>query len=113
MQGEAFGCPYKTFSPAELAESLRALQLPNQAVQEALGKARAGHFQLACTAAWEGVHKCMCDTGINHPNQVCAVPAACLRHFAFHEDSTRRLSGLCRSEKHPSAHVMAVLKSAC
>jgi hypothetical protein len=39
VQGEAFGCPYKTLSPVALAESLRALQLPDQAVQEALGSA--------------------------------------------------------------------------
>ena len=41
-------------------------------VNEAVAKAKAGHFQLACAAAWEGQHSCSCDTGINHPNQVCS-----------------------------------------
>lgn len=31
---------------------------------------QAGHFQLACGMAFQGVHGCACDTGINHPNQV-------------------------------------------
>ena len=70
MQGDAFGCPYKTLSPGELADALRALRLPPAAAQAAVAKARGGHFQLACMAAWEGAHGCACDTGINHPNQV-------------------------------------------
>lgn len=41
-------------------------------IEEACNKAKAGHFQLACAAAWEGKHGCACDTGINHPNQVGA-----------------------------------------
>lgn len=41
-------------------------------VEEAVLKAAAGHFQLACASAWEGKHSCACDSGINHPNQVCA-----------------------------------------
>ena len=39
-------------------------------IDEAVTKARGGHFQLACAAVWEGKHGCMCETGINHPNQV-------------------------------------------
>lgn len=39
-------------------------------IEEACGKAKAGHFQLACAAAWEGKHGCVCESGINHPNQV-------------------------------------------
>ncbi len=39
-------------------------------VDEACAKAKAGHFQLACAAVWEGKHGCSCETGINHPNQV-------------------------------------------
>ena len=69
-QGDAFGCPYKTLSPGELADALRALRLPPAAAQQAAAKARGGHFQLACMAAWEGAHGCACDTGVNHPNQV-------------------------------------------
>ena len=45
------------------------------AVSEAVAKAKAGHFQLACAAAWEGQHSRSCDTGINHPNQVCSRPS--------------------------------------
>ena len=75
MQGDAFGCPYKTLSPGELADTLRALRLPPASVQDAVAKARGGHFQLACMAAWEGAHGRMCDTGVNHPNQVWAWPA--------------------------------------
>ena len=37
--------------------------------EEAVGKAKAGHYQLACAAVWEGKMGCSCDTGINHPNQ--------------------------------------------
>lgn len=38
-------------------------------VDEAVSKAKGGHYQIACAAAFEGVHNCPCDTGINHPNQ--------------------------------------------
>ena len=41
-------------------------------IDEACSKAAAGHYQLACAAAWEGKHGCACETGINHPNQVRA-----------------------------------------
>jgi hypothetical protein len=79
-QNEAFGCPYKTLSPAELAEQLRSMQLPRGAAEEAVAKARSGHYQLACHAVFEGRHGCPCDTGINHPNQVTALfdPVPCL-----------------------------------
>ena len=70
MQGEAFGCPYKTASPQELTEMLRAMRLPPQAVEEAVTKARGHHYQLACTAAFQGQHSCICESGISHPNQV-------------------------------------------
>lgn len=39
-------------------------------VRQIVSKAKAGHYQLACGLAFEGVHHCSCDTGINHPNQV-------------------------------------------
>ena len=69
-QGQAHGCPYKTWNAPQLTAALSAMRLAPSAVQEAVTKARGGHFQLACAAAFEGVHKCDCDTGINHPNQV-------------------------------------------
>jgi len=46
------------------------LQVAPAKIEEAASKAKAGHFQLACAAAWEGKHGCACETGINHPNQV-------------------------------------------
>lgn len=63
------GCPYRTFNATSLTAALGRLKLPAEAVSEAAAKAKAGHFQLACAAAWEGQHSCSCDTGINHPNQ--------------------------------------------
>ncbi|KAK9838163.1 hypothetical protein WJX81_005591 [Elliptochloris bilobata] len=68
-KGDAFGCPYKTLSAAELAGALARLRLPPRAADEATARARAGHFQLACASAFEGAHGCACETGINHPNQ--------------------------------------------
>ncbi len=79
-QGDAFGCPYKTLAPGELAGALGRLRLPPRAADEAAAKARAGHFQLACAAAFEGAHGCACDTGINHPNQA---RRACLAHIGL------------------------------
>lgn len=73
VQGDAFGCPYVTLAPAELAEQLHALRLPAETVQDAVAKARGKHYQLACMAAFEGQHTCICDSGINHPNQVCSM----------------------------------------
>jgi len=74
VQGEAFGCPYKTLSPQELSEMLRALRLPPRTVEEAVSKAKGHHYQLACTAAFQGQHSCICESGISHPNQVCLMP---------------------------------------
>ena len=70
VQGEAFGCPYKTASPQELTEQLRAMRLPPRVVEEAVSKARGHHYQLACTAVFQGQHNCICESGISHPNQV-------------------------------------------
>ncbi len=73
-QGDAHGCPYKTLDPEGLRAALGRLRVTGAAAEEAVGKARAGHFQLACAAAFAGAHGgCQCDTGINHPNQVCNV----------------------------------------
>ena len=73
MQGEAFGCPYKTASPQELTEQLRAMRLPPRVVEEAVSKARGHHYQLACTVVFQGQHNCICESGISHPNQVCCL----------------------------------------
>eukprot|EP00887_Chlorella_sp_A99_P000561 scaffold17.g561.t1 len=66
------GCPYKTFAPDSLRTALQRLQVAPAKVDEAVAKARGGHFQLACAAAWEGKHGCACEIGINHPNQARA-----------------------------------------
>ncbi|BDA49539.1 DNA primase large subunit [Coccomyxa sp. Obi] len=68
-KGDAFGCPYVTLAPAELAEQLQAMRLPAETVKDAVAKARGKHYQLACMAVFEGQHTCICDSGINHPNQ--------------------------------------------
>lgn len=67
------GCPYKTYDADSLRAALTRLRVAPSAVDEAVAKARGGHFQLACSAAFEGCHGCECETGINHPNQVCPV----------------------------------------
>ncbi len=72
VQGDAFGCPYVTLAPAELAEQLQALRLPSETVRDAVAKSKGKHYQLACMAVFEGQHTCICDSGINHPNQVRA-----------------------------------------
>ncbi|PSC74309.1 DNA primase large subunit [Micractinium conductrix] len=67
--GQVHGCPYKTFGQDSLRAALSRLQVAPAKVEEAVLKAAAGHFQLACASAWEGKHSCACDSGINHPNQ--------------------------------------------
>ena len=67
------GCPYKVFGKGQLTAALGRLGLKASAAQTVVNKAQEGHFQLACAAAFEGVHSCACDTGINHPNQVCGL----------------------------------------
>jgi DNA primase large subunit len=67
--GQVHGCPYRLFGEEALRAALTRLQVPSNKLEEAVGKAKAGHFQLACAAVWEGKMGCSCDTGINHPNQ--------------------------------------------
>lgn len=68
--GDCHGCPYKTLDSEALRAALGRLQIGGPALEEAVSKARGGHFQLACGAAFAGAHNgCHCDTGINHPNQ--------------------------------------------
>ncbi|EFN53581.1 hypothetical protein CHLNCDRAFT_8099, partial [Chlorella variabilis] len=66
---QVHGCPYRTFNQQSLRSALGRLQVSPAKIEEAVGKAAAGHYQLACAAAWEGKHGCSCDSGINHPNQ--------------------------------------------
>ncbi|CAD7696056.1 unnamed protein product [Ostreobium quekettii] len=67
--GEHHGCPYKTFSEPQLRAALSRLNVAPRSITEAVNKAKAGHYQLACGAAWEGKHGCPCDAGVQHPNQ--------------------------------------------
>ena len=65
------GCPYKTLDKEALAAALARMRIAPHYVSEAVTKAKAGHYQLACGVAFEGQHGgCACDAGINHPNQV-------------------------------------------
>ncbi len=89
VQGDAFGCPYVTLASAELAEQLQALRLPAETVRDAVTKAKGKHYQLACMAVFEGQHTCICDSGINHPNQVCCLH--CLHPSLLHCRSQRDL----------------------
>lgn len=78
QQGEHHGCPYKTWGAARLSAALQAMGLPSDKTNEALTKARGGHYQLACAAVWEGSHGCECTTGITHPNQARVCLCACI-----------------------------------
>ena len=65
------GCPFKTLEKDALAAALTRMRIAPHYVNEAVTKAKAGHYQLACGVAFEGQHGgCACDAGINHPNQV-------------------------------------------
>ena len=70
MQDQVHGCPYRVFSAPQLTAALSKMGLSAISAQIAATKARDGHYQLACAAAFEGSHGCECDSGINHPNQV-------------------------------------------
>jgi len=69
--GDCAGCPYKTLAPAALAAALSKAHVPPAAAAAAAAKAAAGHFQLACAAAWEGAHPGheLESAGVSHPNQ--------------------------------------------
>ena len=44
------GCPYKTYAPDGLRAALSRLQVSGPKLEEALTKAKNGHYQLACAA---------------------------------------------------------------
>ncbi|GBG87422.1 hypothetical protein CBR_g45479 [Chara braunii] len=67
--GDHHGCPYRHFSEENLRAALGSLRLDGRTTDEIMGKVRGCHYQLACAQAFEAVHGCSCDTGINHPNQ--------------------------------------------
>jgi len=64
------GCPYKTYGPADLQNALRGMCLQGGAVKTVLEKADEGHYQVACTMAYEARHaEPFADGGVQHPNQ--------------------------------------------
>lgn len=68
--GQVHGCPYRVLGEEELRASLSKLSISDPLkIDQAVSKAKAGHYQLACATMWEGMHGCSCDSGINHPNQ--------------------------------------------
>ena len=67
--GQVHGCPYRLFSEDSLRAALGRLSVSTEKLEEAVTKAKGGHYQLACGAVWEGKMGCSCDTGVNHPNQ--------------------------------------------
>ena len=67
--GQVHGCPFRVLSEEDLRTSLGKLSLADpMRIEQAVTKAKEGHYQLACGKVWEGQHGCACD-GINHPNQ--------------------------------------------
>lgn len=71
--GDHHGCPYRRLDEASLRASLQRLKCEDRATEEALRKAREGHYQLACACAFEGMHKgAAADVGISQPLQYYA-----------------------------------------
>jgi len=66
----ATGCPFRTCKSDALAQALGKMSLKADAVTAAVGKAREGHFQVACTMVYEARHgKFGAEGGVQHPNQ--------------------------------------------
>jgi DNA primase large subunit len=64
------GCPYKTYRPADIEDALRGMCLQGGAVKTVLEKANQGHYQVACTMAFEARHaEPFAEGGVQHPNQ--------------------------------------------
>ncbi|KXZ49386.1 hypothetical protein GPECTOR_21g612 [Gonium pectorale] len=71
--GDHHGCPYRRLDETTLRAALGRLNCDERKVEEAVSKARAGHYQLACAAAFEGVHRVPeMDVGISAPLQYYA-----------------------------------------
>jgi len=74
-QGDFHGCPYRHWTDDNVRAALSKMNLSQTAVNEVLDKKRSQHYQLACSAAFDGAHAgcggCGNDGGpqINHPNQ--------------------------------------------
>merc|ERR1712176_258701 len=76
---EAHGCPFKTFDEDNLRAALQQMGLVPAALKDAIQKAKARHYQLACGVTFEGTHGgCSCEAGIQHPNQYVQESRKCL-----------------------------------
>ena len=82
----ATGCPFKHCQADALGKALGGMGLKADAVTAAVGKAKEGHFQAACTVVYEARHPTemtavVCNAvertlrgegGVQHPNQYFA-----------------------------------------
>jgi len=66
----ATGCPFRTCKSDALAQALGKMSLKGDVATAVVGKAREGHFQVACTMVYEARHeKLGAEGGVQHPNQ--------------------------------------------
>ncbi|GLC39296.1 hypothetical protein PLESTB_001574700 [Pleodorina starrii] len=71
--GDHHGCPYRRLDEASLRAALGRMRCDERKIEEAVSKARDGHYQLACASAFEGVHRVPeMDVGISAPLQYYA-----------------------------------------
>ncbi|EFJ45195.1 hypothetical protein VOLCADRAFT_64063 [Volvox carteri f. nagariensis] len=71
--GDHHGCPYRRLDEPSLRAALGRLRCDDRKIEEAVSKARDGHYQLACAAAFEGMHRVPeMDVGISAPLQYYA-----------------------------------------
>ena len=97
--GQVHGCPFRVLSEEDLRTSLGKLTLADpMRIEQAVTKAKEGHYQLACGKVWEGQHGCSCDSGINHPNQF------------FEESRKQRLGVVEKDGKDVGEHAAKVAK---
>lgn len=62
------GCPFKLWDTVELRSKLATYGINQAAIQDVVGYASKGHYQIACTRYFEAVHDTKLDEGVNHPN---------------------------------------------
>jgi DNA primase large subunit len=75
--GEHHGCPYKTFSEANLRSQLQQLQISGGGQKQVLELSKNNHYQLACAKVFELTHDVAAEEGINHPNQFYDLSRQC------------------------------------
>ena len=69
----ATGCPFRTLKAEALGKRLASMNLRGEVVTAAVGRAREGHFQVACTMVYEARHgKMSAEGGVQHPQQYFA-----------------------------------------